>query len=157
MIKPIIPPVIDINVVCEIPGPVTAEVRRLVALVFSRENIPTADCTVVFTDDEYLSRLKQEFFGKNQLTDVIAFRLNSYNDPHPEGEIYISLTRAAANAVEFSEPYSREVARLVVHGCLHLLGQDDSTDAEKTAMRAAEEQYLNQFEWHKVIAESDDL
>ena len=64
-----------------------------------------------------------------------------------EGEIYISLPRAEENAIEFKEPLNRELGRLIIHGCLHLLGFKDESDNEKTDMRKQEDHYLGKIEW----------
>ncbi|MFH1853014.1 MAG: rRNA maturation RNase YbeY [Candidatus Neomarinimicrobiota bacterium] len=123
----------------------------LLKLVFTTEGISIADCTLVFVDDDQLGDLKKQFFGVDQYTDVIAFRMNEYDEAPVEGEIYISVPRARANAVEFGEPFGRELARLIVHGALHLLGHEDDTDDRRQAMREQEEQYLGQFDWRKLL------
>ncbi len=133
--------------------PVEGQVKSLIELVFTREGIVSAEVNLIFTDDDYLSELKQQFFRVGQLTDVIAFRLNDYSAPEPEGEIYISLPRARENAAEFGESFAREAARLIIHGSLHLLGYDDSTADEKQQMTAREETYLVQFDWTKLYDE----
>ncbi len=114
--------------------------------VFSHQKQDSVDLTIIFTDDTYLSRLKKDYFGKNQFTDVIAFTLN---DPEEalEGEIYISVPRAEENARKFKEPLKKEIARLIIHGSLHLLDFDDQTEDEKKTMRDMEEQVLQQVDW----------
>ena len=146
---------IKIRQACEIEtaGTVSDQATKLLNDILVAENVLSADCTIIFTDDDYLSELKKQFFGLNQLTDVIAFRLNDYSEKEVEGEIYISLPRARENANQYSEPYGREVARLIIHGGLHLLGYDDQTDSEQTAMRSIEEKYLEKFGWTELITE----
>ncbi len=148
---------IKIRQACEIEtaGTVSDYATKLLTEVLSAENVSSADCTIVFTDDNYLSELKKQFFDLNQLTDVIAFRLNDYSEKEVEGEIYISLPRARENANQYSEPYGREVARLIIHGGLHLLGYDDQTDSERAVMRALEEKYLKKFGWTELITECE--
>jgi len=112
-----------------------------------KEGVTDGTITLVFGSDTLLSSLKKEFFHLDQLTDVIAFRLNEYSDKEVEGEIYISLPRALENAAELKEDHSKEVARLIIHGSLHLLDYSDETDKEKLAMRQRENMYLDQFPW----------
>lgn len=125
-------------------------VRSIVEEVWRSEGVDGGEIHVIFGDDELLSRLKQEFFSLSQYTDVIAFRLNEYEEPQPEGEIYISLPRAKENAVLYGEDLRREIARYLIHGCLHLLGYDDQTEAEQEAMRRREDTCLDRVPWQKI-------
>ena len=86
--------------------------------------------SIIFGNKTLLQDLKNEFFNIDQPTDVIAFRLNEYEENNIEGEIYICLPVAKENAEYFNEPYEKEVARLIIHGGLHLIGYDDDTDDE---------------------------
>ena len=68
-----------------------------------------------------------------------------------EGEIYISLVRAIENAEKYGEPLSKELARLIINGGLHLLNRRDETEDEKNKMTALEDKYLQQVEWNNLI------
>ena len=94
------------------------------------------------SDDETLRQFKLNFFKQDVLTDVIAFNLEDKGEPI-EGEIYISLNRVKENAKEFNEELINELKRVIIHGCLHLIGYDDSTIQEKTQMTSLENRYLN--------------
>lgn len=124
--------------------------RSVLTAVFKDESVADADVTVIFGSDDLLSGLKKEFFHVDQYTDVIAFRINDYDKPHVEGEIYISLQRAKENAVKFKSQLNEEAARLIIHGGLHLLNYDDGTDDEKQIMTAKENDYLSQTNWRKL-------
>ena len=67
-----------------------------------------------------------------------------------EGEIYISIPRAKENAIKFKEPSNRELGRLIIHGCLHLLGFKDESNNEKIEMRNQEDHYLNIMDWKNI-------
>ena len=129
----------------------TGVVRNIAKHVIKSQKIKDADLTFIFTSDELLSELKMEFFHKDQLTDVIAFRLNDYKDKLVDGEVYISLPRAKENSLEFDQPYEKELSRLIIHGCLHVLGYDDQTSNEKKLMTSLEDEYLNKISWNKII------
>ena len=64
-----------------------------------------------------------------------------------EGEVYISLPRAKENAKIYEAPYEEEVARLIIHGCLHLLGFSDETKNQKKIMNDLENYFLNKVLW----------
>lgn len=127
--------------------PISSHAEKIVKETFNFKNILDYDISLVFVSDEYLSNLKQKYFKVNQYTDVIAFRLNEYGTPFVEGEIYISLPRAKENARIFDEPYSREVSRLIIHGCLHLIGLKDKTQIEKKNMTNNEDTILKVINW----------
>ena len=127
--------------------PISSQAEKIVKETFNFKNILDYDISLVFVSDEYLSNLKQKYFKVNQYTDVIAFRLNEYGTPFVDGEIYISLPRAKENARIFDEPYSREVSRLIIHGCLHLIGLKDKTQIEKKNMTNNEDTILKVINW----------
>ena len=122
-------------------------IKAIVKKIFSENNVKDAELSYVFCDDNYLLSLKKKFFKQNYLTDVIAFRLNNYEEKKVDGEIYISLPRAKENAQLYEEPYEREVARLIIHGCLHLIGYLDNTKSQKKTMNKHENYFLNRIDW----------
>ncbi len=124
------------------PPPVAAQsVSALVAAVLNDAGAGAAGVQVVFGNDEYLKDLKSRFLGQAVYTDVIAFNLNETDQPL-EGEIYISPQRARENSRRYHQSYRRELLRLVIHGCLHLVGHEDDTPKQKARMRVLEDHYL---------------
>ena len=109
-----------------------------------------AKINLIFANDTLLNNLKVKYFQKDHLTDVIAFRINDYKYSKIEGEIYISLERAIDNAKRYSQKISKELARLIIHGTLHLLNYKDNTDNDKLMMTEIEDKYLNDFDWRKL-------
>ena len=144
-----------INVSVEIDptlkGPDPKQSKKILVSVLETESVVDSKINVIFGDDKLLNSLKIEFFNYDHLTDVIAFRINDYNKPEIEGEIYISLARAIENAKKYDEPLSKELARLIIHGGLHLLDHRDKTDDEKDKMTALEDKYLQQVDWNNLI------
>ena len=102
-----------INISCQIDPaldqPNRSNVKRASKSVFKSQKIKDCDVSLIFVSDEFLSDLKKKYFQKNHFTDVIAFRLNEYDEPFIEGEVYISLQRAKENSKIFNEPYAKEV------------------------------------------------
>ena len=132
-------------------GPDPKESKKILISVLETESVIDGKINLIFGDDELLNSLKIEFFNYDHLTDVIAFRINDYNKTEIEGEIYISLARAIENAKKYGEPLSKELARLIIHGGLHLLDHRDKTDDEKNKMTALEDKYLQQVDWNNLI------
>jgi probable rRNA maturation factor len=71
--------------------------------------------------------------------------------PRLLGDIVICPTRAAAQARAAGTPLSFEVAMLLVHGTLHVLGYDHETDAGEMALRQAG--YLDDASWERLLGE----
>lgn len=103
---------------------------------------------LVLIGDRQMRRLNATYRGKDRTTDVLSFNL----DPGPEaaasgtaplwGEVYISLPRARAQAREQQVPLLTELARLLVHGLLHLAGHDHNTAKELRFMEGETERLL---------------
>ena len=125
--------------------------------VFTAQNIVSANITLIFGKDELLTQLKKKYFGKDHLTDVIAFRLNDKSEQQVDGEIYISFPRAKENALKFDEPFEKEITRLMIHGSLHLIGYTDDTSNTMNEMTHLEDQYLEDTIWKDILpAEKND-
>ena len=101
-----------------------------------------AAITIIFSNDSKLLKLKKKYFGKDIFTDTISFNLEDEGDPI-EGEIYISLDRVSENANIFKQNFITECKRVIIHGCLHLLGYNDELPKDKTKMMELEETYLS--------------
>tara|TARA_Y100000591_G_scaffold2092_1_gene1921 strand:- start:931 stop:1374 length:444 start_codon:yes stop_codon:yes gene_type:complete len=146
-----------INVNCTNETSLTVVNNDIVADIAKRVlesmNVIDADLTFIFASDKLLSVLKRKFFNKDHLTDIIAFRLNNYSEKFIEGEIYISLQRVKENSSQFNQPYQKEISRLVIHGCLHLMGYDDKTSNGKKNMTMLENKYLTKTKWDGIITE----
>lgn len=98
----------------------------------------------ILTDDAAIRKLNREYRGIDAPTDVLSFDLR---DPvHPEddqiGEVYISLEQAEKQAADAGRSLQSEVAHLVVHGTLHLLGFEHDTHAGYTEMQRQEARYV---------------
>jgi len=115
--------------------------------ILKSKKINLFNISIIFTSDIFVSDLKKEFFSKNQWTDIIAFPMHDKNDDSIEGDIYISMPTAKENAEKYNQPYEKEVARLIIHGCLHLLGYNDNTKKQKNDMSNLEESFLKKIKW----------
>ena len=128
-----------------------APLVKAVESVLNAENCPEAEVDLILVDDEFLRELKFEYFNQDVYTDVISFRLNPESEDRAEGEIYISLDRAAEQALEYDVTADMEILRLAIHGTLHLLGYEDDTEEKKALMSSLENRRLEQFSAPTVI------
>jgi probable rRNA maturation factor len=102
-----------------------AKVREIVTAVMQAEGVRDALVSVAFVGGATIARLNREYLSRSGPTDVIAFGLERAGPKTPViGDIYICPTIAERNARRLRVPVKRELARLVVHGTLHVLGLD---------------------------------
>ncbi len=121
-------------------------VREVVKRVIAGENTDLkGEIRIVFVDDEYIHNLNKEFLHHDYPTDVISFTLEADNS-YIDGEVYISIDRAREQAESLGLELQEELWRLIIHGTLHLLGYNDSTNDELQEMRLKEDAYLESFE-----------
>ena len=108
-----------------------------------------ASLSVTFCDNEYIKELNGRYRGVDKHTDVLSFPM--YEDGNFDvsecisgamlGDIVISVERAKEQAKELGNSFLREVAFLVIHSTLHLLGYDHerSEDEDKEQCRIQKE------------------
>ena len=127
-----------------------------------------AQVSLVIADDSTVRELNAQFRGLDEVTDVLSFSANHPGHwlgeselaadcyiqagseaafpfptldggPPPLGEVIVSLPEARRQAKERDEPLDRELALLIVHGVLHLVGHEH-LDSEETALMQGREQ-----------------
>lgn len=121
---------------------VSAPLRSLVRATLAREGRRPGEIAILITDDTQLRELNHRWRGIDRATDVISF---AYDEREPDaatravaGDLVISLDRVHAQARRFRVTAGAELARLVIHGTLHLAGLDHARAAERRHMRARE-------------------
>ena len=92
---------------------------------------------VIFCSDECILKINREFLQHDYYTDIITFDYSEGNII--SGELYISLDTVKTNAEKFGESFEKELHRVIIHGILHLCGQNDQTPEEQAEMRKKEE------------------
>ena len=109
-------------------------VAAIVRTVLQSEGIDDALVSVAFLGRRAMAALNRRHLGRNGPTDVIAFGLTRSDPRVPViGDIYIAPEVARDHAREHGVGVREEVARLVVHGTLHVLGHDHPEHGDRTA------------------------
>ncbi len=123
----------------KLPNP--ARVKTWVKSVAKLEGFEIGDISYIFCSDNFLLSLNQEYLDHNTFTDIITFDYSE--DDTIAGDIFISIERVVENAEKFSNTTELEILRVMVHGCLHLIGYKDKSKTEKKLMREKENRYLS--------------
>ncbi|MEO6805226.1 MAG: rRNA maturation RNase YbeY [Edaphobacter sp.] len=92
---------------------------------------------VLLTTDSTLRQLNKNFRGKNKPTDVLSFPAPPEFAKKHAGDLAISLDTAARQATAYGHTLADEVKILLLHGLLHLSGEDHETDNGEMAAREA--------------------
>jgi probable rRNA maturation factor len=95
----------------------------------------------VFCTDEFLLDINRRFLKHDYYTDIITFDYSAY--PVVSGDIYISTDRVKENAATEKQTFDDELHRVIIHGVLHLLGQQDKGAVHAKQMRKKEDLYLS--------------
>lgn len=146
----------------------TARWAHLAEQVLDAEGVGAeVELSVVFVDEATIKELNARYGGKSEATDVLSFPIDDEppeSGRHPDsggsgpgepsepdelalllGDVYICPAVAARNAPEHAGTYEDELALLVVHGILHLLGMDHEDEGEAEEMEQRERALLARF------------
>lgn len=113
----------------------------------------TFSCT--FIDDDKMHELNKTYRNIDKTTDVLSFAINDGETKKERldelilGDIFISIPKMKAQAIEYETGEKRELAFLLVHGLLHLLGYDHMNEDEEKEMFNLQEVILNESEIKK--------
>ncbi|MDP6647030.1 MAG: rRNA maturation RNase YbeY [Dehalococcoidales bacterium] len=136
--------------------------RNVVRRVLVSQKIDTKiELSLVITGQEEIHQLNFTYLGRDRPTDVLSFPMltesrskygnRAYFVTAPDnkkhlGEVIISYPQAASQAREHHHPVEREMAILIIHGILHLLGFDHKKTALKQDMQRLETKILGSLE-----------
>jgi probable rRNA maturation factor len=107
-------------------------VRRAARAVLDDRAVPDAELSITLLDDGEMAALNREWKGRDAATDVLAFSLHEEGEP-PLGDVYLGAERAAEQGAAVGESSGRELARLAIHGTLHVLGFDHDEEERETS------------------------
>jgi probable rRNA maturation factor len=138
----------------------SAWMQSVIEKTLLSENVPnTVELSLVITGQERIQELNREYRGLDKPTDVLSFALaEQKEDAEPEpfigppdgimhlGEVIISYPQAIIQAAENGHSLKREMAVLIVHGVLHIMGYDHEKEEMEPAMKAREQELLAEIE-----------
>ncbi len=97
----------------------------------------------IFCSDERILEINKQYLNHDYFTDIITF---DYSEGAViSGDIFISVDTVKSNATEFGVTFEAELLRILIHGILHLCGQDDKTPELRLEMTKKENSALENF------------
>lgn len=124
--------------------------EKLAVGTLQAEGVHTGELNIIFVDSESMKELNENHLGKNEPTDVLAFPIDPVGTSLSEtpvllGDVIICPEKAKENAQLQNKTFEEEIALLVLHGILHILGYDHAHRDEKAVMKRREEQLLSEL------------
>lgn len=134
----------------ELPTLNTTQISRWINGVAADYGFALGDVNYIFCDDSRILDVNRRFLGHDYYTDIITFDYSTYD--RIAGDIYISIDTVKSNAQEFAStnpdidnPFYVELCRILIHGILHLTGQDDKTPLTRAEMTRKEDWALSKI------------
>jgi probable rRNA maturation factor len=127
--------------------------------VLRRLSLDNYELSVVFCTNEFIRNLNRDFRGKDEPTDILSFS-QMEGDGFPGmaggasaliGDMVISLDMLKETGRDFSVPEEEELKRLLIHGVLHLAGQDHTGTNPREPMLARQEEILQELSEEKIF------
>lgn len=110
---------------------------KAVAGVYKRN---VGDVSYIFCNDERILQVNNHYLQHDYYTDIITFDYSAGN--LISGDIFISVDTVKSNSEELNTTYSEELHRIIIHGILHLCGNDDKTPELRREMTRKENEAL---------------
>lgn len=128
---------VQVNVLVPLGRGAPATKRELAALLkraaraaLEAHEVGDAELSLTVLGDAEIANLNERYLERAGPTDVISFALNAPGEP-PLGDIYIGWEQALRQAAALGVPPLEELARLAIHGTLHVLGFDHPEGEER--------------------------
>ena len=129
----------------EVKNPITKKriLKKWIQQVISNHHKVVGEINYIFVSDEYILDVNKTYLNHNYFTDIITFN-NNVGDVI-SSDIYISVDTVRSNAEEYNVSFEEELYRVVIHGILHLIGFDDTSDELQAEMTVQENKALTLF------------
>lgn len=136
---------------------VTDELLMLAELVLDAEGLDEeTGVALVLIDEQQMAELNSVHMGREGPTDVLSFPIETAAPGSPPkrapggppielGDVFISPSVVRRNAGQHGVPFQDEIALMVVHGLLHLLGWDHEDEADAVRMEGRERELLSRI------------
>ncbi|MFA5646776.1 MAG: rRNA maturation RNase YbeY [Bacteroidales bacterium] len=115
--------------------------KKWVTEIINSHDFKLGCINYIFCSEAEILSVNKQYLNHNYYTDIITFPYSKQD--FISADIYISIPTVKYNAEKFSQTFTQELNRVMIHGVLHLIGYNDLTDEEMTEMREAENRSLD--------------
>lgn len=119
------------------------KIKRWIKQVVENAGFRLGSVSYIFCSDEKILEVNKQYLNHDFYTDIITF--DYVEKDIINGDIFISTDRVRENAQDFNVAFEEELHRVIIHGILHLLGQQDHSPKEEKQMRKKENEALLLF------------
>jgi len=123
-------------------------IRRLAQTILRELNHQDKEIGILFVDDRQIRDLNEKYLKRNRPTNVISFPMaqGEFSEITPQllGDVVISAETAIRESQESGLSLEKEIAFLLIHGILHLMGYDH-TGGNRIQMETIQEELLNRL------------
>jgi probable rRNA maturation factor len=123
-------------------------IRRVAITILKELNHPDKEIGILFVDDRQIRELNERYLKVNRPTNVISFPMaqGEFSEINPQllGDVVISVETATKEAQESGLSLEEEIAFLLIHGILHLMGYDH-TRGGRQRMTVAQERLFSRL------------
>jgi len=106
-------------------------------------NKKIGDVSFIFCNDEKIIEVNKQYLEHDYFTDIITFDYSEKNTI--SGDLFISVDTVKSNSEEFGVTFEEEIYRIMIHGILHLCGQDDESEELRNEMTSKENKALEKM------------
>jgi probable rRNA maturation factor len=119
-----------------------ALLTRAAAAAFAHSKARSVQLSVSLVGDAAMRALNARVLGHDYTTDVLSWNLGPSGEVALAGELVICRPFAVRMAKQHGVPVNEELARYMIHGCLHIIGYDDHDDADRAKMWEVQEELV---------------
>lgn len=117
--------------------------KKWIKFTVSSYKSKVGEINIIFCSDSYLLKINKEYLGHDYYTDIITF--DYCEGEKISGDLFISIDSVRENASIYGCTFEEELHRVMIHGILHLLKEDDHTGEQRKKMREAEDLALKKL------------
>jgi len=125
-------------------SPINKVFLKKVAQKVLKDKKKNIDLSVALVGPRRIKELNKKYKRKNRATDVLSFQYDN------SGEIVICPREVKKNAKIFNSVFKIELARVLIHGILHLLGENHEKSRKKAKKMESKQNYYLKMIFNKI-------